>query len=438
MTEHWDGEQWDRPEGELARRIPLEDVSNKHLLKRLQGKQDITIQQGTRALLVEEGRLRQTLEPGKHRIESWWERVNELRRSKDIEIILVDLRPKTVSFAYDDLRSKSDFTFAAAFDLDIKLDKPSMFYHSVMQDKDVVSVDDLKDELDGALENGMQASIKDHSYDEVYGNPAFTDEVEGTITEHARDVLNELGVRFIRVRYFDFDDNLDEVHERRRKAKKEVMKEKAELDAEEERDKLRDRISEIRKQAIDREKEQAIEKEQAEQAVQEERQEKEKAAKAHREKLKTKTTEEEVTRREKEWEQDMDEMDDLMAMKRRLDEQKIQREQDKIETREDAALEVLATLEETDDDTTELAKMEKAKEMATEKLEALGAQDSDELGKARQEANRDVDEKRLEDQKDMMEQMVDVMDQAMETMGDTAASAADGETKTDETSDADK
>lgn len=424
MTEHWDGEQWDRPEGEIARRIPIDDISNKHLLKRLQGKKDITIQQGTRALLVEEGRLRQTLEPGKHRIDSWWERINELRRSKEIEIILVDLRPKTISFEYDDLRSRSDFTFAAAFDIDIKLDKPSMFYHSVMQDNDVVTLDHLKEELDGALENAMQASIKDHSYDEIYGNASFTDNVEATLAEHARDVLNEVGVRFIRVRYFDFDDNLEEVHERRREAKKDVMKEKAELDAEEERDALRDRVSQMRQQAIEREKQEAIKKARAEKAVQQERQEKRKAKKDHKESLKTREAEGEVTRREKHWDQDMEEMEDLMDLKRELDKQKIQREQDKIETREDAALEVLATLEETDDDTTELAKMEKAKEMATEKLEALGAQENPELGKARQEANRDVDEKRLQDQKDMLNQMKDVMDQAMEQMGDTAAAKA--------------
>ena len=169
----------------------------------------------------------------------------------------------------------------------------------------------------------------------------------------------------------------------------------------------------------------------------------------HDEQVKTRRKEGTVERRDLEHEQDTKEIEDLMDLKKKKDmdgldvrereediemdreEHEVEMEKERLQARDEVDVDTLASLADAEDPVAELAKMEKAGDLTPEQLDALGAQESDELAKARQEAKKAEHEReRLEDQKAFREEVREMADDAMNRMQETSESAMDNVAET--------
>ncbi|MFB6114671.1 MAG: SPFH domain-containing protein [Candidatus Nanohalobium sp.] len=448
MKGSWNGLEWDHETDEIAERVELDEVNNDDLIKRIQGKKEVKVEEGTRALLLHDGRLVSTLDPGRHTLDSHWQKIKEARRGKDLTIILVDKASKTAEFEYEGLRSESDFEFSAVTDFDIRVKNLETFYTSFMQRRSGIKVTDIESELRDAIKNILESTLNEYSYDDLYGNQEVLKKIRREVKNRSRYIFDEYGLELVRLRFFDYEDNLEEVREKKREQKKQLMEEETVVEAEEEREGLRERMSDVKKSKVERETEEDIKeieeeerlKEKAEKAernikqeAQETKQKLEESEVEHEEDIKDTKKERKIGRRDTEWEQDKKEMSDLVDVKKEMDEAKLDRKEreeeiegKKIENRDEADIETLASLESTDESLEELAKMKKAENLSAEQLEALGAEENDELAKARQKAHQsESDEKRLEERKEMQDEMKDVMESAMEKMSETAQKASE-------------
>jgi|GEM_PF-3416232 len=455
---------------ELAKRVDDEVLGDGGLLGRLTRRKTVQIEEGNLALLLEHGELVESLGPGKHTLDSLGSQLLEGRRSKDLTVVLVEEADVAVSLTIDDVRTADEFPVSVTVDLDISLDDPETFFRGAMADRNTISVDAVKRHLEDALRDEVRATLSSVERDDLYGSRRVKSGLESDIDEECRAVLDGLGLSLVRLRAFDYDDGRDDVREDRRDV--EIREEREDIKDDEARLNRRDREREtddaihetrqdFREQSAEASADHELERQEQEQSHEREDAERhhtheaERETVEHEEDLKTTEKESEVERRDIEHEQDVSEMEDLLDLKKKKDEQKLEKkrreqeremdreehevdlEKERLEARDDVDAQTLASLDDTDDGMMDLAKMDKAGDLSADQLDSLGAQKSDELAKARQEANSAENEReRVEDQKefreeikemasDSMDRMESTTETAMDQMGDAASAAAE-------------
>ncbi|MEE6210160.1 SPFH domain-containing protein [Salarchaeum sp. III] len=457
-------------DNELAKRVDEDVLGEGGLIGRLTQKKSVQIEAGNRALLLEHGELVKALGPGKHTLDSLGERLLERRRSKDITVVLVEDADVPLSLTVDDVRTADGFPVSVTVDLDVSLDDAEAFFRAAMADRNAVTTEAVKRLLEDALRDEVRATLSSVERDNLYGNRDVKQSLQSDIDEECRAVLSDLGLSLVRLRAFDYDDGRDEIRSDQRdvavrEEREDIRDDESRLDRRERERETEDSVHET-KQEFREESAEASADHELERQRQEQRHEVEDAGRQHEhtaeretveheEELKTTRTESEVERREVEHEQDVSEMEDLLDVKSKKDEQKLERERreqememdreehdldlekERLDARDDVDAQTLASLDDTDDGMTDLAKMDKAENLSADQLDSLGAQNSDELAKARQEANSaEKERERVEDQKefreelkemasDSMDRMESTTETAMDQMGDAASAAAE-------------
>jgi membrane protease subunit (stomatin/prohibitin family) len=446
-------------EAEFARRVSGDVLGGSGLLDWLRQKQTVTVETGNQALLLENGELKTTLGPGKHTLDSLGRKVADLRRGQDLAVFVVEEGTTTVTVGVSDLRTATDFLVDVAVELVVRVTDPQLFFTEMMTDRDAVTVDTFDRMLGDAVRDELEATLSQHERDDLYGNRELTRDLEQDVEHQLRRTLERNGLGLVEVLSFDYVDDLEEVRRERKEveidrehadvADDRLDVEKREREREAERtvhDTRQDVREESAKKAADHELEtQEIEQDHERDDMQRRhRHTAERENVEHQEEKKTTRTEGKVERRDVEHEQDVSEMEDLMDLKKRKDmdgldveereqdlelredEHEVEMEKERLQARDEVDLETLASMEDVDEAVAELAEIEKAEDLTPEQLEALGARDSDELAKARQEAHSAENERqRVEDQEEFREEMREVMDESMDRMQETTESAMD-------------
>lgn len=449
---------------EFARRVDGSELKSGGLLNRLRQKEQISIEEGTRAALLEDGELVGEIGPGKHKLDSLGEKIKEFRSGKNRTVILVADGNTVITLPINDVRTATDYPVDVTIELVVRIDDPERFFTNLVADRDAVTTETFDQLLGDAVRNELETILSTHEHEELYGNRELRAEIQQTVQEQCEAIFTRNGLQLVDIRSFEYQDGQEEVRQEQKEVqiraeKEDIQDRQAELDRRQrERDtddtvhSEKERVRrETTKQAADHEiQSQTIEQEQERDDMQRRHEHKaERESVEHEEHKKTTKKESEVERRELEHEQDVDEIEDLMDLKAKKDQQKLdkkQREQDlemekerqaaevekeRLQARDSVDLETLASMEDVDEAVAELAEIEKAEDLTPAQLEALGAQDSDELAKARQEANKaEKERQRVEDQKEFRDEMKDVMSESMDQLQETTESAMDnmGET----------
>ena len=448
----------------FASRISGSELSAGGLLNRLRQKKSVKVETGNRALLLENGELKTELGPGKHTLETIRDKITDLRTSESFTAILVEDGDTTVDLVIDGIRTASEYPIDIHLELVIGIDEPELFFTSLMADRDAVTTSEFERLLGNALRDELEATISQYEHEELYGNRELKRELRQDIDQQCRDTFRRNGLRLVELRSFEYDDDRDHVREGHkqvdiREEEEDIEDREAQLDKRERERETDDTVhqanqrvrEETAKQSAEHEIEaQEIEQEQEKDDMQRRHEHKaERETVEHEEATKTTRKESEVRRRDLEHEQDVDEMEDLMDLKRKKDRQKLDREEreqdlemrkeeheaevekERLQARDDVDLETLASMEDVDEAVAELAELEKAEDLTPEQLEALGAQDSEELAKARQEAHKaDAERQRVEDQKEFREEIKDMAEDSMDRMQETSESAMDNVSET--------
>jgi uncharacterized membrane protein YqiK len=459
---------------EFARRLEGDILDGSGFFAWLTRRKEIEIETGNQALFLENGELVETLGPGRHKLKSLPSRIKELRRSNSLTVFLVERGDTTVDIAVDDVRTASEYPVTVYVELVFAIDEPERFVRSMLADRDAVSASTFGSILGRSIRDELQATLSRYEPDELYGNRELTQRLRQDIEEQCRSTLERNGLELVELRSFEYDDDRDELREGRkqveiRKEHEEIKDEHAELDRRDRERTTNDRVHEegerVRRRTAEQSADQEIETQQIDHEQTKDdmhRRHEHKAEREqveHKEELKTTRTESEVERQDTEFEQDIKEIERLQDIKKRKDmdsldidereqEMEMRREQhrtevekERLEARDDVDLETLASMEEAADDVAELAKMARAEGLSPEQLDALGAQESDELAKARQEAKKaEYERKRVEDQEKFREELTEMAEDSMDRMQETTESAMNntaetGKAAADDTSD---
>lgn len=452
-----------RPQ-EFARRADGSDLKASGLLNRLRQKEQVKIEVGNRALLMKEGSLIGEIGPGKHTLDSLGQKINDLRTGRDYTAILVSDGGTVVRMPVDDIRTASDYPIRVTIELVVSIDDPERFFTNVMADRDVVTADTFKRLLGSAIRDELEATVSQYEHEELYGNRTAKQTLRQGIERQCRDVFERNGLQLNELRSFDYEDGRDEIRSEQKEVeiraeKEDIEDRRSQLDRRDRERETSDRVHEEQQRVREETTSQTAEHEIETQAIEHEheredmeRRHEHKAEREdveHGEHVETRKKKGTVERRELEHEQDVEEIEDLMDIKAKKDQQKLDREEreqdldmrkeehevevekERLQARDDVDLDTLASMDSVDEAVANLAEIEKAEDLSPEQLEALGAQDSDELAKARQEAHKaDKARERVADQKEFREEMKDVMGESMDRLQDTTESAMDnmGET----------
>jgi hypothetical protein len=464
------GGGWRLAADEFARRVDGAALDGDGLLATLSRRKDIEIEAGNRALLLRNGELVDTLAPGKHKLDGLGKRIRELRSADNLTVVLIQEGRTTVARSFDDVRTASDYLVGVTVELDVGVQDPGTFFRSMMADRDVLTTGTFNELLGRAVRNALETTVSTYDHEDLYGNPEVKRRVARDIEQECRSILESNGLELVELVSFDYDDDRDAIRQGRkdvdiREEKAEIKDRKSELDRRGEERRTEDRVHEesqrVRRESAEMSADHALDEQELEQRQELKDKRRRHGHKAeredveHEEDIKTHRTESEVERedirheqdmkeREQEHEQDVSEIEDLMDLKRKKDEQKLDKkerkqememqkeshevevEQERLEARDDVDAQTLASMDDTDEGMTDLAKMDKAENLNADQLDSLGAQKSDELAKARQEANEAAKEReRVEDQKQFREEMKDMMDGSMDRMERTTDKAMD-------------
>ncbi len=449
---------------EFARRLTDSDLKADDLLNRLQQKKQVKIEAGNRAYLLENGKPVAELPSGRHTIDSLGQKLSDLRRGRDYRTVLIEDGETVVTLPIDDIRTASEYPVDIVIELAFRIDDAGRLFSNLMADRDTVTASTFEQLLGDAIKDELQATISTVEHDELYGNRKLKRQLREDIETQCRGLFERNGLELVELRSFEYDDDRDEVRESKKKVQirteqENIEDEKLELDKQARERATEDMVHEqnqrVRKETAKQSAEHEIETQDIEHDHEKDDKKRRHRHKSERENVehsqekKTRRKEGAVERRDIEHEQDLEEMEDLIDIKAKKDQQKLDREQrnqdlemrkeeheveverERLQAREDVDLDTLSSIDGVNEAVSELAEIEKAADLSPAQLEALGAQDSDELAKARQEAhNAEKERERLEDQKQFREDIKQQAADSMDRMQDVSESAMDNVSKT--------
>lgn len=474
---------WRLAADEFAKRLGPNARGADSKLEWLKGHENVRIETGNRALLLVDGAIEATLEPGKHTLDTFVERVKRLGDSRQHEVVVVEDTGTSVSVHLENVRTSDESLVDVDLELSVAVDDHERFYESMMGSKEVVTGRTFQDAFAGRIREVVEQLLSGYDREELYGNPEVAAELEAGIEEELAGVLSAKGMALSGLRTFDYRDHREEVREQREavdieREKEAVREEKQDVEHRARERQVEDHVHEARQEAraeageeiaeatADHEvrtteedlehdaemqtKENVHEEIQKDHEIEDTRREHEHEAERetveHEEDLETTRTESEVQRRDLEHEQDVKEMQDLMEVKKEKDfhdidvaqaeseidmreeEHALEMELEMLEARDDVDATTLASLAETDEGMADIAKMVQAGELdlSPEQLDSLGARENDELAKARQEAEKAAHERqRVEDHEEFREEVREMAEESLDRMQETTDKAMD-------------
>ncbi|MBM4305246.1 MAG: hypothetical protein FJ123_00780 [Deltaproteobacteria bacterium] len=226
-----EGMRWKRGSDDFARRIDLDRTESPFQV-------GVIVEEGTRALLLKNGALTATLEPGRYDLKTFTEALKEsaikgggavvrgvtgwfserAAASVDKAIDALVFNPCTVLLIDSgDVELKMDISTVYTKDplaLDIscntvlRLDRAELFFVNVMKSLTEFSISGLKGALYDEMHNAFGEAISQKSATELHSNLSLKQEFENTVREHLNRTLGQsYGLRFFQLRTIHYRNN---------------------------------------------------------------------------------------------------------------------------------------------------------------------------------------------------------------------------------------
>jgi hypothetical protein len=227
------GNRWARQPGEFARRVESSDMQAGWLERLF--RRGVTIEEGTRGILLESGRMAGILEPGFHNIDSVMSRLGALNFSAPCAVILVDAADVELQFRSAALRTADHQTTDAVFRLTVGLDQPLPFASNVLRGRSTVGVDELARRLEQETTGVLQGIVSTCRLDELYGNRELVERLEDELRTALQRTLQRYGLAFVGLQFVSFEGDSFEAIRRRRQ---ELGQQQAEVDVQQQRNEV--------------------------------------------------------------------------------------------------------------------------------------------------------------------------------------------------------
>lgn len=496
--------EWKRTPEDFASKFEVEDLRG--ILKKT-----VTVAEGTRALLFQGGAYAGDLPAGHYTLGNILETKLPLNLDERAKVVLVDDGVVAIDFTFgrSELRTADSVPVGVTGRLTIRNRDSRSFIANLLKGKSRILLTDLQEDLRYDLLGVVQSTLRGYRMDDLYGNLAVKEDIESAVRANVTPTLASYGFSLEQLRFTQSDEaEWHDILEKRSEGTKKVTKTGLDIDIEQKLrhllsdDKLDrlgtdEKISEychelaqagiVRENEIEdlkidllnrrddkafirrviRERFEQAHRHEAAEAEQDSRLGMDAKAQRHRRAMDAEQTghalgtddarrEHDDKWRKREQQQDRAEIEDLIDLKKQMDDTKLRKvrgeqeishrdlekgaeiESQKLKQRSDASVEALISMTEggAAEKILELEKMKRAAALTEEQIMALSAEKSVAVAEAMKEKfgsdrMQELFETRLHDQQQYMEKLhamtgenadrlADVMNKALDAMGQTA------------------
>ncbi len=209
------GNRWVGGPGDFACRLEASDLEGLF-------KKGVTVEEGTRGILLQKGKMVGVLDPGYHALDSVAKRLLTLNFNNPCSVVPVDIGSVELRLHARELRTADNQLVEAVLTLLVALDNPMDFYTNVMRSQTRLASGDLAALLTQQVLGVMQSEVVGCTVDELYGNRELVERLENDLRATLEDRLGRFGLQFRRLEFVSFTgETYDEMRrprgERKRK-----------------------------------------------------------------------------------------------------------------------------------------------------------------------------------------------------------------------------
>ncbi len=191
------GDRWHRSPADFAVRVDLA-VPEKVLHHGIQ------VDEGTLALLFQNGKFKGTVGPGYHTLSSFFERLAGLDKGKEAHAILLDTLGAEVDFEIDNVPVKNQVPVAVRVRLLFQLKDPKLFAEKLLQNAASFSTQDFAEAFKGDVAQALERQLKDLSPDDLIVEMEKRQLIENELMQSLNPTLAQYGIESTGVRLADF------------------------------------------------------------------------------------------------------------------------------------------------------------------------------------------------------------------------------------------
>ncbi len=191
---------WRRGSNDFAHRFEVSDIKGVF-------NKTVTVEQGTKAIFLQEGRFSGELPPGKYSVGGLIQAIKTLNLSEKATIVLVDDSDVRLDFNIGGLRTLENFDTGVKGKVVITMEEPILFFNNLMKRRERTSITDIEVMLRDEMRNLFQSKVKRHSFEDLYGNLELKRELEQDFEYLLNTTLSRVGIKFIHMPYFDYDES---------------------------------------------------------------------------------------------------------------------------------------------------------------------------------------------------------------------------------------
>ena len=193
------GGVWSRGPGTFAERFEIGDV--KRLLKK-----GVQVQEGTAAIVLDGGAVKDVLTPGRHNPDSLGRRINHWGDPPPRSVIVVDNGDFVLPLRVEGLRSAEQFPieFYGEAILHFDAKRAQEFVANLLRDARHLSYADIADTLTGGIRHAVAAQTITTTVDDLVRDPERRRRVENAFEQYLKEQLDRLGLELVLVSSAEF------------------------------------------------------------------------------------------------------------------------------------------------------------------------------------------------------------------------------------------
>lgn len=191
------GDRWHRSAEDFAARVEIKTPAT--VLHR-----GLQIDEGTVALVFQNGRFTGLLEPGYHTFDGFLQRLFGFDKGQAAHAVLIDTQAAEVDFMLEDVRAKNQVPIDMRLRLLFQVKEPRVFAERVLDGAADFTTRDLTNRLQGDVRAAVQTALAEHGLDEILTVPNARDLIERGLTQQLQPALLPMGLSLEGVRLADF------------------------------------------------------------------------------------------------------------------------------------------------------------------------------------------------------------------------------------------
>jgi hypothetical protein len=190
-----------RMPGDFAQRFEIQDLRGV-IAKRL------TVEQGTKAILLQGGIYKGTLPAGVYNLGNIFDTIGQLRLDERTTVILVDAGeiPLTFMIPKGELRSKNAISVGASGKVTAQIKDPVAFLENYLKREQHVSIADIENYIHSDLKNIAQNKISQYNIEELYGNAVLSQELSNEFKKNLNANFGNKGIEIFYLNCVGFDE----------------------------------------------------------------------------------------------------------------------------------------------------------------------------------------------------------------------------------------